>query len=361
MTFIKPYQEYLIRLFLKNLIIVTFIFASLSFILNILEEVKFFKEFELGFYYPIIFTGLNLPSILFEIFPFIILISTQMFFMHLYNRDEINIFKNYGIKNTDIIKIVSIITLFFGFFLVFGFHIFSSNLKYNYLSFKNNFTDDNKYLAVINENGLWIKDEIDGSIIITNAKKMESNYLVNVSISKLNEDFQLIETIIAENANIKDNIWIINKPKIYGIEGSKDEIDLLRLNSNFNLEKINNLFSNLTSLNLFQLKSQYDDYKRLGYSTLELESQMHKLIALPIYLIIMILIGSMIMFNARYNKSKIFNVVSGILLSVMIYYINYFFNVMGLNERIPVILSIWFPLFILILISTMGLLKVNDK
>ena len=103
MKFIKPYQEYLINLFLKNLIIVTLIFASLSFILNILEEVKFFKEFQLGFYYPIIFTALNLPSILFEIFPFIILISTQMFFMHLYNRDEINIFKNYGIKNTDII------------------------------------------------------------------------------------------------------------------------------------------------------------------------------------------------------------------------------------------------------------------
>ena len=41
----------------------------------------------------------------------------------------------------------------------------------------------------------------------------------------------------------------------------------------------------------------------------------------------------------------------------MIYYINYFFNVMGLNERIPVILSVWFPLFILILISTMGLVK----
>ena len=68
MKFIKPYQEYLINLFLKNLIIVTLIFASLSFILNILEEVKFFKEFQLGFYYPIIFTALNLPSILFEIF-----------------------------------------------------------------------------------------------------------------------------------------------------------------------------------------------------------------------------------------------------------------------------------------------------
>ena len=114
--------------------------------------------------------------------------------------------------------------------------MFSSSLKYNYLSFKNNFTDDNKYLAVINENGLWIKDEINDTIIITNAKKIESNFLVNVSISILNKDFQLIETIIAENANIRNNMWVIDKPKIYSIGENKDEVDILRLNSNFDLK-----------------------------------------------------------------------------------------------------------------------------
>ena len=61
------------------------------------------------------------------------------------------------------------------------------------------------------------------------------------------------------------------------------------------------------------------------------------------------------------NKSKIFNIISGILLSVLIYYINYFFNVMGTNERVPVIISVWFPLFILFLISLMGLLKINEE
>ena len=34
-------------------------------------------------------------------------------------------------------------------------------MKNNYLEFKNKYTQDNKYLAVINENGLWIKDRIE--------------------------------------------------------------------------------------------------------------------------------------------------------------------------------------------------------
>ena len=73
----------------------------------------------------------------------------------------------------------------------------------------------------------------------------------------------------------------------------------------------------MSSLNLIQLFEQYNDYKSLGYSTLDIESHIHKITSLPIYLVIMILLGSILMFNTSYNKSKIANLVIGILLSVL--------------------------------------------
>ena len=361
MKLLKTYEEYLVKLFLKQLLIVILIFTSLTFILNILEEIKFFKGLELSFYYPILFALLNLPTLVFEIFPFIILITTQMFFMHLFNRDEITILKNYGIKNLDVIKIIAILSFLFGLFLIFGFHSFSSNLKHNYLSFKNNFTNDNKYLAVINENGLWIKDEVDNKINIINAENIEKNIIKKVSISQLNSEYEPIKTIFAAKIDISNEIWKISNAEIFNLDGSKSNKDYLDFNSNFNLHKINNLFSNLSSLNFLQLKSQLNDYKSLGYSTLDIESQIHKLFVLPIYLVLMITISSILMFNTKYNKSKIFNIIIGILMSVSIYYINYFFNIMGTNERIPVFLSIWFPMFVLSLFTIIGLLKINEK
>ena len=361
MIIFKTYQNYLIKLFLRNLAIITIIFLSLSFILNILEELKFFNDLNMNIYYPFLFTILNLPSVIFEIFPFIVLISTQMFFMQLFSKDEITILKNYGIKNIDIIKIISFVTFLFGLFLVLGFHFFSSNLKHNYLSFKNNFTNDNKYLAVINENGLWIKDEANEIVSIINADKIEKNILKDVSISQLNLNYKPTRTILAEEIDINKELWVVKNAKIFETEGSNYKVDRLEVLSNFNLEKINNLFSNLTSLNIFQLKSQYDDYKSLGYSTLEIESEMNKLLALPIYLVLMILMGSILMLNVKHNKSKVFSIVIGVLLSVSIYYINYFFNVMGINERIPIIFSIWFPLIIIFLFTLSGLIKINEK
>ena len=44
-------------------------------------------------------------------------------------------------------------------------------MKNNYLELKNKYTKDDKYLAVINENGLWIKDKIDDKIMIIHSQK----------------------------------------------------------------------------------------------------------------------------------------------------------------------------------------------
>ena len=52
---------------------------------------------------------------------------------------------------------------------------FSSNLKNIYLQIKSNYTTDGKYLAVITNNGLWIKDKINSKHII-NSSEIERNF-----------------------------------------------------------------------------------------------------------------------------------------------------------------------------------------
>ena len=68
-------------------------------------------------------------------------------------------------------------SLIFGIIICSIYYTVSSSLKHIYLGFKNNYTSDNKYLAVITENGLWLKDEIDDSILIVNASSIDNYYL----------------------------------------------------------------------------------------------------------------------------------------------------------------------------------------
>ena len=57
--------------------------------------------------------------------------------------------------------------------IIIFFYNFSAKLKHFYLEIKNDFANDNKYLAVVTENGLWLKDEIDETILIVKAKFIE--------------------------------------------------------------------------------------------------------------------------------------------------------------------------------------------
>ena len=81
---IKTYENYLIRLFINKILLISLIFFTLVTILSVFEEINFFKDLEVNLFFPFFMTLLNLPSTLFEIFPFIFLISTQFFFFGSY-------------------------------------------------------------------------------------------------------------------------------------------------------------------------------------------------------------------------------------------------------------------------------------
>ena len=90
---IKKYQRYLISIYFNHFIIISLVFLSLSFILNFFEELKFFDDYEVEVYYPVLLALLNTPSILFELFPFIFLITVKFFYIYMNERNEIEILK----------------------------------------------------------------------------------------------------------------------------------------------------------------------------------------------------------------------------------------------------------------------------
>ncbi len=360
------YNKIIIRhiynVYLSRFLLITLIFSSLIFIMNILEELKFFSDNnEIGIGFPILLTTLNLPSILFEIFPFIILISTQFFFIKFQFNDEILIFKNNGINNLKLISYLCLLTFFLGLIIIFIFQTISSNMKNNYLEFKNKYTKDNKYLAVVNENGLWIKDKLDNKYMIIHSAEIEKNILKNLVISIYDDDFRNENSIVANQADITNNVWVINNAISIDSFGNVEKKDKINFNTNFDYIKINSLFSNLESLSIFELYQQRKDYESVGLNTLEVDIYLNKIFSIPISLIIFAILSSILMLNVKQKKSKSFILILGILLSVTIYYIYYFFGLLGANNKIPILLAIWLPNLILFLSCMIGLVNINEK
>ena len=360
---IKQYESYLTKLFLKNILIIIIVFIFLSFFLNIFEEIKYFENKDVDIYYPIILTILNIPSIIFEILPFIFLLAVMFFFISIYEKDEIDLLRSNGIDNLKITMIISIVSLIMGIVLIVLYYSFSANLKSLYLNIKYKYSTTSDHLAVVNDGGLWIKEKSadNKKIFIINAKNYKINFLENLEITELGNDYKLVNTIISNKANIENKIWILTDVKIYSKDKKTKNFKNYKYSSSFNEKIISNLYSNLNSLNIIQLIKLKENYKSIGYSPTEVSLHLHKIYSLPIYLTLTTIIGALLMFKLTVIKSKFFLVVIGVLVSVIFYYINYFSILFGKNETLPVELSIWLPQILIFLICTLGLTRLNEN
>ena len=357
---LKKYQIYIASIFLKNLFYISLIFLGLTFILNFFEELKFFEGYDVGIRYPILLTFLNSPSILFELFPFIFLIAVKFFYIHLNEKNELEIFRNHGIDNFKVLSLLSVCTFISGLLILLIFYTCSSNLKNHYLNLKNKFSSENEYLAVVNENGLWIKEEINGTSNIIHAKKFNKNKIEDITITQFISATDNINIITAKNADISSKNWLLNKVKVVDKLSSSNKYENLSYISSFDGEIISNLFSNLNSLNIYQLNLLISNYSKIGYSTTDVNVHLNKLYSLPIFYLLMTILGLLIMMKFTFIKTKFFTIIVGVSVSVFVYYINYFSSLFGANETIPIILWIWLPHLILFLICLLGGIKINE-
>ena len=333
---------------------------SLVFVLNILSELEFFKDIDIGINFTLLLSLLNSPSMIFEMFPFIFLLTTQFFFIKLFNNNELEVFKYSGLKNSSILRIISLLSLFMGIIIVTLFYNFSANLKNFYLEKKSQYTTDGKYLAVVTKNGLWIKDEVDNKIYVINSSEIEDNFLIDNFITEFNQNYEVIRNIQSKKIDIRKKRWLVFNAKIYN-ENDYEVTDVLEIKTNFDYKRVKTLYSNLSSLSIIQLFELKDNYKRLNYSLTEVNLQILKILAYPLYLLLITILSALIMFKIKRMDTTTLKISLGLFISVIIYYINNFFLVMGSTERIPLIFAIFTPLIILGIFNSVMVFKINEK
>ena len=357
----KIYQKYLINNFLNNFLLITTIFFALIFILGSLEEITFLKSLNLNFLYPYFLTLLNTPITLFEIFPFIILLTTQLLFYNLNKKKELSLFKTNGLTNIKIIKVIVLLSVFLGIFNVIIFYNLASNLKFHYSNIKNDLSNDNKYLAMVTKSGLWIKDEVNDKKLIIKSNLIKDNLISKTIINEYDYNFDLIRTIQSDTIDIRENLWIIYNPIITKNNSTEFKNEKLLLQTNFNYEKITKIFSDISTLDIYRLFDLKNDYEKLGYSSDEIYIQVLKLSTLPLFYGIMTIVASIVAFNITQKTSLIFQISIGFLFSIIIYYLIFFSTSLGTGGKIPLELSIIFPMLILSIICLIGLVNINDK
>ena len=126
----KIFLNYLLKNFLKTFLIFVLVFYCFGVILNLFEEIEFFKNLESSIFIPLILTNLYIPSMMINLLPFIIFISSMKFIIDLRNNKDLLTMKIFGFSNFKIFFVLAII-LDIVFFCVF--HISQQFFWFSYI------------------------------------------------------------------------------------------------------------------------------------------------------------------------------------------------------------------------------------
>ena len=356
-------NKYLAKEFIKIVINTSIIFFCLGFIMNIFEEINFFKDFNVTIVTPIILSLLFVPSLLNNFFPFVILLSGIWFFLKIKKTDELTSMNVSGMSNLSVIIIPSILSIILGIFFVTALNPITSLLVKKYETVKGNYEKEQDYLATVTVNGIWIKERGLKANYMIRASHLEKENLMGVTIYEFDKDNNFTRRIEADSANITSlkwvlkNITVINSDGIMLAEPIKDPFYF----SMYDIKKIKSLYSNLDTISFWDLEHEINLLKQRGYSTREMQVKLHRSLAFPFFLLSMVLLSSVFTVGARVKDNNWTYVFLAIISSVLIFFFNDFSAALGKTDKLPVELSVWMPIAIIFVFSFVGIIHANQK
>ena len=360
----KILYKYLLSSYLKIILNVILIFYCFGIILNLFEEIEFFKNENVSLLLPITLTTLYIPSMIIKLLPFIIFISSMWLILRLRNNRDLLNLKVFGYSNFKIFLFLSTTSFLIGWIVLFAINPITSAMMKYYEKSKSEFSRDIDHLVVVNKNGLWIKENIDSGHRIISSDETKDDILKNVQIFNIDENYNLIEKISSEKAYISKKNWVLKNVSIISFkEGivEKSNLQTYSIFSNYDHEKILSLFKNFDTMSFLELVLNYKNLQEQGYNKSYLDLNLNSMLALPFFLFIMTAIASILTMNKLKKTNNFKFIVIGIITCVAIYYFKDLSLALGQTNRISLSLAAWVPVLTLGLFGSIGILQINEK
>ena len=360
----KILYKYLTLGFLKIVLNSLLIIFCFVFILNLFEEINFFKDINVGIGLPLLLTLMYIPNLLIQLLPFAIFLASMYYFISLQSNNDLLSLKVFGFSNWKIVLIISPTALIFGLFILFAATPITSAMIKFYETTKATYSKDIDHLVSINKNGVWIKEINSNNFRITKAKSLEGNFLNDLTIYEFNKNNKVQKRIESKSADISNKLWILKEVKVYNFKNdlyNLEELSDYKINSNFDESKINSLYKNLDTISFVSLIAEYDEYIKKGYTNKLLNKKLNDSLSLPIFLFLMVVLASIFTVGAIRKTQNTYYIFIAIISVVVIYFFKDLSIALAETNRISLILSICMPKISIWLFCSIGVIQINEK
>ena len=280
------------------------------------------------------------------------------------NNKDLLTLKVFGYSNFKIFFVLAMTSFLLGWLILFFINPVTSAMAKYYEQTKSVYAKDIDHLITFNNNGLWIKENLDQGYRIVTASKYGGENLNDITIFNFDENLELEEKINSRSANIEKNEWLLEDVSILKIDNiDQQETKLARftISSIYTYDKIINLFKNFQTLSFVDLLINYEDLINQGYNKIFLNQSLHSMLSMPFFLFIMTSLASILVMSTLKKSNNVKFIFVGIIFCVIIFYLKDLSVALGQTNRISLTLATWIPVIVIGIISSIGILQINEK
>ena len=354
--------HYFSKEFAFSLMLVFLVFLSLSLLINSVGELIYLKDKKLEniIWMAAILTLAKTPTTIIELSVFIFLFSGILFFVMLLA----------GISKTLSILIPAVISFLCGLCIVFFLSPISSS-SLNFYENERRTYSSNDNLIVMNNMGLWFMENTTNGYNIIRADRIgKDNFQIlnNVTIYNLDQDFNFIRRLDSAKIIINEKKWLLTEAQITQEKESlspdmktNDKSSLeISLDSSININNLKDYFTDVNTVSFWNIMKTIKIHNSRGYSAEELRIKLHKYLTLPFYLFAMILASTTFTMGPNRQYNTFMYLFFGTILGVCIYFLNDLSISLGLSNRLPLAISVWSPVGLIISLSTINIIRINE-
>ena len=307
---------------------------------------------------------LKLPYMCQKIFPFATLFATMACFWRLTRSNELVVTRSAGVSAWQFLLPPVIIAALLGTLQITTINHLGSNMLSRFEQIEAVRFQGSRNLLALSGSSIWLRQSnMKGQSVIHSKRVIQNEQdieLLNLVIFMYAGSDTFLKRIDAKSARLEDGFWQINDAWIYEPEKPAVYEDTHWLDTDLTIDKIQDSFAPPETMSFWHLSSFIKTLESAGFSALRHRLYWHSLLAAPLLMIAMVLIGAAFTLRHSQRGATSHIIGSGVLTGFALYFFSDVAFALGLSDSIPVSLAAWSPSAIALLLGLATLFHMED-
>ena len=287
---------YFARKFLLSFVGAISLCVALIFLVETVENLRRASSHDTGIGVVFLLTLFRMPALIEQVLPFATLFAAIASFLMLSRSLELVVVRAIGMSVWGFIAPAMILTLILGIFATTVFNPVAANLKARYETmFAQNFTAEGlQGFGASFGRQLWLRqDGVDGpSVLYARVSDNGGQTLHGVTAFVYDHEGRFVERVEAPEATIGNNIWRLNDATVIEPGRPEQRYPSYLISTFLSREQVQESFASADSVPFWDLPEHQEIAVRAGLSDLPYRLQYQVLLARPLLLCAMVLIGA---------------------------------------------------------------------